>query len=157
MQPSDGEIYGPFGLSLIPTIISILIVVLVFAAVYAYLKIRTKLALKRQAELARVLKPNIDQIIANALARIEQIRQAVFAGQHNIHQAAADVSLITRQTFDSLMNHKTAYLSHHEIELKNLERVSATLTLSYPVEFSSSEHGFNELCNKAAEVIGACR
>ncbi len=126
---------------------------------YAARWLRRRLALRAQQRVVEQSKPHADDVIRRALAEIRRIEQEVMAGKLTADAGAAQVSLIARSAFDSLMNHRTAYSARYEVALRHLQSMEQMLTLVYPVAFRPTENhqAFMSVCTSATQVVEACR
>lgn len=122
---------------------------------------RRWLALKKQHRLIELQKANKPQVIAHALQEITRIRQAVEADSLLVDAGAAQISLVTRSAFDTLMNHRTSYAAKYEVAARQLGEVEAMLANAYPVMFSEASNkdkaAFGTLCGAAVKVVESCR
>lgn len=132
------------------------------ALIGGYIAVRwllTQMALARQRRLLELSKPKKDELIANALAEIKRVEQAVLSGTMTPDAGAAKVSEVARGTFDILMNHSTLRSARYEVASKNLQTMTEMLDANYPVNFNPPNQpaSFPPVSTQAIKVVESCR
>ena len=135
---NGADIYPNFDVSstwfvLAVTILFVVVFVKVFGA-----KILKRLAMHKQAKEIAISKKQYRRSIDQAIAQLEQIRSSYLAGQKTATDAAYEMSVLVRGTFDQIMQHRTMYQARYELTLRNLTALAAMLEGSYPPEFSAN-------------------
>lgn len=153
------SLYPPLTLGLQWPLFGIGFFVVVVGGYFGVRWVRLRLALRGQQKLVELQKPHKDQIIARALQEINRIRQAVESGTLPPETGAAQVSLVARTAFDTLMNHRTVYQAKYEIAIRRLDTMVAMLETSYPVAFDPprDKSTFSQICDAAIKVVESCR
>lgn len=131
-----------------------------FVGRYLFRRLRQRQALQAQHKLTQVHKEGADQLIAEALEHIAQIRQALLNNSIDAGTAAEQLSGIGRVVTDAVWNHRTMYRTHDEIAQLRLTQLAAAVGMAYPLEFDTVKTATADpllLCEYITEVVKACR
>jgi len=159
MLSVDNEIYSISSVAIVWAIAGITALLGYHLLRFLYRKIRRQQAIKAQEKIVRITKHDAQKIIKDALDKIESIFSQAQSNQINISDAAENVSALSREVFDTLMNHRTRYYSKHESVKRNLMNIVSSQDIAYPLEFSDAPKNLTELrkfCDKSKEIISSC-
>lgn len=108
----------------------------IFYLVFRYF--RKRIAMHRQEKLLKKKLVNQTDVVAEALAKLDQIAAQAQAGQLTVALAAYSASQTTRHYFDILMNQHTSYATKTELRELYLDKLVSTLDTGYPLEFDTA-------------------
>lgn len=154
------DIYPNFTVSARWALLAVLTVFLILALRLFGARLSRIFAMRTQARMATLSKVGKDDRINDALERLERLKQAYQSGRSDAAQTAEQVSVLVRETFDYVMNHRTRYQARYEVAARKLTRLDDVMSLSYPSEFGSSDDPVSldmAVFDIAKEVLESCR
>lgn len=156
------NMYPPFLLSpwRLTAIVGIIIVVI--AGKFLIKRWLKHLALQTQRRVTREAQTKDPKLLDNALTQLANLHNAYMRRELSADSAVEQASILVRETYDQIMNHRTRYQARYEVAARQLQHVEQLMTKTYPVEFAKTsgvvaDAAVIEVFAKAEEVIESCR
>lgn len=137
-------------------------ILIVLIARYALIRLLRKRALRHQQRAVAQAQTKDSRLVDQALQQLDQLKAAYLRGELSASGAAEQASAVVRETYDTMMNHRTRYQAHYEIASRKLEKLTELIRNIYPVEFAHTTHqiptqAVERIFVLSREVVEACR
>ena len=159
---ADTNVYPPFWMSPLRLIIVCSAIVAVLTIRFLAKRALRRLALRLQRKASEQAQAKDPKLVAHALEQLDNLYAAYGRQELSASVAVEQASALVRETYDTVMNHRTRYQAHYEIASRRLETLSQLVQRSYPVEFAATEHviapeAVSAIFADAKKVLESCR
>lgn len=159
---ADANLYPPFWMSPLRLVVVLAVMAGAFGVRILTKRLLRWLALREQRKLTQQVERKDPKLVASSLQQLANLYAAYERRELSASVAVEQASALVRETYDTMMNHKTRYQARYEIAARRLEKLGDLVKHSYPVEFAGTDHeipreAVSVIFSMAREVLESCR